>query len=1038
MTDNINFEHVQDNVNFNFKNIFAENNIYEENNIHNCQYYDVDQVSEKLKKINRDHFSILSLNIQSMPGKFIEFKNFLSSTNMNSFKPAIIALQEIWNKPNYEDYNLPDYHPFHFTIRDKTGLNSNAGGGVGLWVQKSYTFESIDSLSIFIPRVFESQFIKVKTSKNKYLIFGNIYRPNTAPLANTKQFNEILKDILNKLKSDPLLKNAEDIILVGDMNINLLNYSTHQDTGVYLDTLLENGLLPLITLPTRITQSTATLLDHISTNIADDSFDTGIILSDISDHFPVFYIRYLKEQPKSKNTQTIKIRKMDENSKIKFKNLLDNTNWENIVNNYEPASAFDNFFDKINNCFESAFPERNFKPSNKNKPLNPWMTSALLTSRKYKEKLFAKKVRKPCTENKEKFKQYNKLYTSLIREARKKYYFDKFIEYSKDGKKTWETINSVIGRNIRKVDIPTLFVSNGKILSGDFEISEGFNKFFANIGPDLAKSIPNSTKHFSEYLSEECRENFVFANVTPNILLDALNKLKNKNSSGTDKISTNLLKFIFPSVMLPLCHLFNLSFKSGYIPVQMKTAKVVPIFKSGEPDNFTNYRPISLLSSFSKLLEKIAAKQIMRYLNKFALLYEHQYGFRARYNTTQPLIHLIDKIYNALNKPDSEFTLGIFIDLTKAFDTCDTNILLSKLAHYGFRGVSNNWFSNYLTGRKQFTSIRGVNSSLIDLSCGVPQGSILGPILFLILINDLPNASAFFTLLFADDTTLQLSSNNLHLLYDKANMELTNIADWFKANKLTLNVKKTKYILFRNKNKHVNFNNLNIKIENNIIERVGSGCKDTSFKFVGVHLDEFLNWEQHTKYVRGKAASAVYALSRVRNLLPSNIKYIIYNSLFRSFIEYGVIAWGRAKGGDINAIHTLQKKAVRYIDNAKYNTHTDPLFCKFKILKVPDIVDYNCGTFMYKLTNNLLPTSFYNTFTKIRNFERSLNYQLQNTTKKSLQSFPSYTLPKLWNGLPLQLKRSNSLNIFKRKYLIHLTEKYKTTCHKHNCFACRK
>ena len=213
--------------------------------------------------------------------------------------------------------------------------------------------------------------------------------------------------------------------------------------------------------------------------------------------------------------------------------------------------------------------------------------------------------------------------------------------------------------------------------------------------------------------------------------------------------------------MGPICYLFNLSFKTGFIPTILKTAKIVPIFKAGETDNFTNYRPISLLSSFSKLLEKVAANQIMKYLNKFKLLYEHQYGFRAKHNTTQPLIHFLDKIYNALNKPVSEYTLGIFIDLTKAFDTCDVEILLSKLEHYGFRGTSNLWFKNYLNGRKQFTSIRGADSSLKEISCGVPQGSILGPILFLILINDLPKASKFFTILFADDTTLQLSSKSL-------------------------------------------------------------------------------------------------------------------------------------------------------------------------------------------------------------------------------------------------------------------------------------
>ena len=194
----------------------------------------------------------------------------------------------------------------------------------------------------------------------------------------------------------------------------------------------------------------------------------------------------------------------------------------------------------------------------------------------------------------------------------------------------------------------------------------------------------------------------------------------------------------------------------------LKTAKIIPVFNTGESDKLTNYRPISILSSFSKLLEKVAGNQIRKYLNKFKVLYEHQYGFRANHNTTQPLIHFLDKIYQALNKPESGFTLRIFIDLTKAIDTCDIDILLKKLDHYGFRGISNWWFEN-LKGRKQFTSIKGIDSLL----CGVPQGPILGPNVFLILINDLPNASKLFTILFADETILQCSSEKLKSLFKR-------------------------------------------------------------------------------------------------------------------------------------------------------------------------------------------------------------------------------------------------------------------------------
>ena len=486
--------------------------------------------------------------------------------------------------------------------------------------------------------------------------------------------------------------------------------------------------------------------------------------------------------------------------------------------------------------------------------------------------------------------------------------------------------------------------------------------------------------------------------------------------------------------MDPLAHLLNLSFKSGYIPTCLKTAVIKPIFKKGENDNFTNFRPISLLSSFSKLLEKVATNQIMKYLKKFKLLYEHQYGFRSGYNTEQPVIQLLDKIYNHMNSSDgNKFTLAIFIDLTKAFDTCSIDILLYKLSSYGFRGASNEWFKSYLTGRKQYTCVRGVNSSLKDIQCGVPQGSILGPLLFILLINDLPNASSFFKLLYADDTTLEMSGSNLVELYKEANIELEKLADWFRANKLTLNIAKTKYILFRDKNQLVNFDNLHLLIDNEKMDRIGAGCEEEYFKFVGMRLDEHLTWKYHTDHVRGKVASAVYALSKLRNLLPKHVKQTVYNSLFRSYIEFGSSCWGRSSNNNLTRISILQKRAVRYIHNLKYNAHTGAAFLNSGILKFTDLVNLNQGCFMYKYVNGLLPYSFDNFFSKLKKFDRSLSFEIPSLKKANVKFNPSYSMIKLWNSLSLDLKRKRSLTIFKKHYAASLSVNYNLPCTLANC-----
>ena len=1001
------------NTPFNIKDILnnESNSLYSNSN-HSCKYYDFDSFKEKTEKLT-DNMSILSLNIRSLPNKWSHFEDFVSNVNSTKFKLSVIGLSEIWNIPFNLNFKLPGYKPLVYKIRDSSGVNNNAGGGVGLFVDDKFEFEVLENISIFIPHVIETIFIKLKTGKNKFQIIGNIYRPNTLPHGNVKVFNEHLNLTLEKIKNDIVLKQSEGITLIGDFNINLLQHLNHSETNNYLDILLSNELLPLITLPTRITQRSATIIDHISTNLKDDSFDAGILLTDLSDHFAPFFIRNFKIEKKLNEKK--KVRKINSETIHGFKALLKDYSWQTVIDTNSPKLAFTNFFSIFNDALDLAFPEVQVS-TNKNKvPLNPWMTKGLLISRKRKERLLSKKISKPTPENELKYREYNKLYTHLLRSSRSSYYKDRFKTYSNDIQKTWSTINSVIGREKDRQSIPNYFIHNGIRIDGEMDVAQGFNKFFTKVGPDLSNNIPNSKKHFTDYLNEECRENFVFANITEEIIIKSTSDLKSKSSSGPDCLSSKLLKEIISDIAKPLSHMFNLSFKTGFIPVELKTAKVIPIFKSGDPHNFTNYRPISLLSTFSKLLEKIASSQMVKYMNKFNLLYKHQYGFRKGHNTTHPIMHFLDKIYDALNKPVPDYTLGIFIDLKKAFDTCDHNIILSKLSHFGFRGVANTWFKNYLQNRKQFTVINGVRSTLDDILTGVPQGSVLGPLLFLILINDLPNASSIIlSILFADDTTLQLSSNSLEVLYSTANTELVKISDWFRANKLTLNVSKTKYILFRNQDMKVDFSNLELSIDSGKIDRIGKDCDEKYFKFVGVYLDEFLSWDHHLNAIRSKLSCANFAISKIKRIVPEKVKLYVYNSLFKSHISYCLEAWGGVSSSKLRPILMIQKKCIRNIVCETYRAHTGVIFKKLEILKVPDLVKFNSLCFMYKYDRGNIPLSFEHFFTPFSRENRSKQYILNVPLKKKLHSFPSYTLPKTWNNLSLNLKRISTFNTFKK------------------------
>ena len=830
-----------------------------------------------------------------------------------------------------------------------------------------------------------------------------------------------LSGILDKIRNDPELSKCEDIQLIGDYNMDLLQYKSHNLTGQYVDTLLSNGLLPIITHPTRVFGRSATIIDHINTSHKTDQYRAGILLTYHSDHFPVFYIKDCIR--KRQNNGYLTTRKINDETIRGYRALLESASWDTILNENRPLNAYSLFFEHIDSSFDLAFPLIQIRNNISKIPLNPWMTRGLLLSRKHKDKLGVKKLRNPTDYNIKNFKIFNSIYNKVIRIARKKYYENKFEEVSKDIKKTWDVTREALGTRKAKVEIPNYFKVGAQDIVGSREIANGFNMFFSSIANELANNITVTTKHFTEFLGTRVVNDFVFSPVTPSLLKEIISKLKPKRSTGPDSVSTKLLKEILPAILLPLCHIFNLSLQTGFIPERFKIAKVVPVYKSGDKHLFTNYRPISLLSSFSKILEKIVAKQMYAFLYSKNILFKHQYGFRKGHSTSHVLVQFLSKIHEALNKNVPEYTLGIFLDLKKAFDTVDHGILLRKLDHYGFRGVANSWFENYLIGRFQYVSIEGVDSEKRELKFGVPQGSVLGPLLFLIFINDLPNSSNFLTFLFADDTTLQLSSKDVRHLFSEANKQLKVISVWFQSNRLTLNTSKTRYAVFRSKNMILPAD-LSLKICNEDISRIGVDMPERSFKFVGHIIDEHLNWTHHIRYVQNKISTGNFFLAKAKNFLPCSILLSLYNCLIKPHLEYGILTWGGVGITKLKGLLISQKKAIRHVAGKPSNSHTNPLFKMLQSLKFKDLLLSNSAIFMYKYKTNLLPRSFQDMFTPCNAPNRTNSYKVIKSRISFLDQFPNAYLPKTWNDLNINLKESETLNIFKNSLKKTLLAQY--------------
>ena len=570
-------------------------------------------------------------------------------------------------------------------------------------------------------------------------------------------------------------------------------------------------------------------------------------------------------------------------------------------------------------------------------------------------------------------------------------------------------------------------------------MATAFQDYFMNVAPNLEKKIPKTDRSFLSYMprvGDEVQQLDLSREVSAKTISLIIGNMKNKSSFSFDYCSNKMLKACRVPLSKPIAHLVSLSLKLGYMPKSWKLAKIVPVHKKDSTDTPSNYRPISLLPTVSKVIEKVVANRITHHLNKWKLYYPLQFGFRSSMSCENLLLKFIDQINKA--KRSNHHFISIMVDFAKAFDTVPSNILLAKLEHLK---ISTTWLRSYLEGRYQAVQVGNSISALELITCGVPQGSILGPLLFLCFISDIAYCSGFGTFSFADDTTLTLSDKSLDNLFLRANIMLHDFAEWCFVNRLSLAPTKTRYILF-SKVKEVP----ELILMRQPIKRIHECSPDErSFKLVGIHLDDSLSWKYHVDHVRKKILGVLHMMKKSKNYIPAAMKKMIFCSLIQSQLSYCISIYGGAAKSTIDPLVKIQKRALRLVNEAHSSKHTDHMFAAAGCLKFQDMHKWACARICVKYFNDNLPEGNMDCLEEKRTTysTRSLDdgrvLNIPSALSKQMEQMCATTIPTIWNKeVPSGIKHFQEAT-FLSAYKDHFLQQYKAfTCTKSNCYSCKQ
>lgn len=644
--------------------------------------------------------------------------------------------------------------------------------------------------------------------------------------------------------------------------------------------------------------------------------------------------------------------------------------------------------------------------SHKNIKIKKWITNSLVKSINTRDSLFAKLKKNPNnTILRERYKNYKTVLNKLIKKRKEDYYKDCINKTKNNSKDLWNTVNLITNKSTTSTtEIKTIKTELGVVTQDNKKIANEFVNFFTDIGKDLANKIQTDNSHVLEHTIN----NSIFLSPTSESeVKNVINGLKNKKSVGLDGISSITLKNISELISLPLSNLINSMIEQGKCPSAFKCAIIKPLFKTGDPLDVSNYRPISLISTLAKVFEKVLKTRICSFTKKYNIISESQFGFIEGKSCNDAIKKLSTEIYKTLD--NKEKCLTVFFDLQKAFDTVSHGKLLITLENYGFRNNALKLIESYLENRQQTAYINNTYSEPRKIEFGVPQGTVLGPILFILYINsifNIPTSGQVFS--YADDTAVLYKDNSWNSLRNKVEKDLILFKNWFDRKLLTINIKKTMYLPFALYiNGLPNYNTLKIGGTQSI-------QMTNSIKYLGVTLDPHLRWNEHIKSVTHKLRCILFRFKQLKKYLSTFQLRSVYTALVESHLSYGIIAWGGALNRHMLILEIMQKKFLKILLGKSQLFSSNRLFEESKIPDLKQLFFIKSVSETY-LENNIQLISVQET----RQTSLRSKYVPKMNTTTGQRSW-SFLGPRCFNKLPDHIKSlpRNKFKIELKKYVM--------------------